>query len=79
MNFCKANYTPTVSRSTENLLEVILDIMISELQDKLSDLQWMEERGEITDQIYISHEAKKLNNSIDRLRRAYNPVQDVEY
>lgn len=79
MNFCKANYTPTVSRSTENLLEVIRDIMISELQDKLSDLQWMEERGEITDQIYISHEAKKLNNSIDRLRRAYNPVQDVEY
>lgn len=79
MNFCKANYTPTVSRSTENLLEVIRDIMITELQDKLSDLQWAEERGEITDKIYISHEAKKLNNSIDRLRRAYNPVQDIEY
>ena len=79
MNFCGTNYTPTVSRSAENLLDVIRDIMISELQDKLSDLQWAEERGEITDQIYISHVAKKLNNSIDRLRRAYNPIQDIEY
>lgn len=79
MNFYTANYTQTTSRSAENLLDVIRDIMISELQDKLSDLQWMEERGEITDQIYISHEAKKLNNSIDRLRQAYNPVPNVEY
>ncbi|MBP3903577.1 hypothetical protein [Turicibacter sp.] len=78
MNFCATNYTGTVSKYQEDLLEVIRDIMITELQDKLSDLQWSEERGEITDKIYISHEAKKLNNSIDRLRRAYNPCQENE-
>ena len=78
MNFCATNYTPTVSKYQEDLLEVVRDIMISELQDKLSDLQLAEERGEITDKIYISHEAKKLNNSIDRLRRAYNPCQENE-
>lgn len=74
-----SNYTPTVSKCQENIIEVMRDILISNLENQLSDLQWAEERGEITDQVYISHEAKRLNNSINRLKRAYNPCQEIEY
>lgn len=79
MNFYTANYIPTATKSQENLLEVIRDIMISNLQDQLSDLQWKEESGEITDQTYISFQAKRLNKSIECLERAYNPTQQFEY
>ena len=74
-----SNYTPTISKSQEDLLEVIRELMISNLQDQLSDLQWAEERGEITDQTYISFQAKRLNKSIERLERAYNPNEKIEY
>ena len=37
----------------EDLLEVIRDIMISDFKNKLGDLQWKDENGEITNQAYI--------------------------
>ena len=57
----------------EDLLEVIRDIMISDFKNKLGDLQWKEENGEITNQAYLSFPARQLNEMIDRLQRAYNP------
>lgn len=50
MKFYTANYIPTATKSQENVIDVMRDIMISNLQDQLSDLQWKEESGEITDQ-----------------------------
>lgn len=60
----------------EDLLEVIRDIMISDFKNKLGDLQWKEENGEITDQAYLSFQARQLHEMIDRLQRAYNPNTD---
>ena len=57
----------------EDLLEVIRDIMISDFKNKLGDLQWKEENGEITNQAYLSFQARQLHEMIDRLQRAYNP------
>ena len=46
---------------------------ITDFKNKLGDLQWKEENGEITNQAYISFQARQLNEMIDRLQRAYNP------
>lgn len=77
--YATTNYGQTRATYQEDVVEVMREILISNLENQLSDLQCAEENGEITDKDYILFHAKRLRRSIERLQRAYNPVQEIEY
>lgn len=77
--YATTNYSQTRATYQEDVVEVMREILISNLENQLSDLQSAEEHGEITDKDYIVFHAKRLRRSVERLQRAYNPVQEIEY
>ena len=63
----------------EDLIEVMRDIMISNLENERTDIQYKIHIGEIQDGAHIESYVNQINQKIERLKKAYNPYKKNEY